>query len=103
MAVCVCSVTGPVLIRDLPFASAIKMMSCGGGELRKCSKAEKSLVACINIHKSHDASKVLCDFTVMSAGVSHLVLQELVYTAVVSDVSQQHLSSFNADFICIHT
>lgn len=39
----------------------------------------------------------------MSAGVSHLVLQELVHTAVVSDVSQQHLSSFNTDFICIHT
>lgn len=30
MAVCVCSVTGPVRIRDVPFASAMKMMSWGG-------------------------------------------------------------------------
>lgn len=39
-----------------------------------------------------------------SSGVleAHLVLQELVHAAVVSDVSQQHLSSFDADFIRVH-
>lgn len=35
--------------------------------------------------------------------VTHLVLKELVHTAVLSDVSQQHLSSFNTNFIYIHT
>ena len=34
---------------------------------------------------------------------AHLVLQELVHAAIVSYVSQQHLSSLNTDFICIHT
>lgn len=41
--------------------------------------------------------------SVMSAGVSHLVLQELVHTAIVSNVPQQHLSSFNPNFICIYS
>lgn len=41
--------------------------------------------------------------SVMSVGVSHLVLQELVHTAIVSNVPQQHLSSFNPNFICIYS
>lgn len=81
IAVCVCSVTAPVRIRDVPFANAIKMMSWGGRGRQRRIRERSEVSRC----------------------VSYLVLQELVHAAVVSDVSQQHLSSFNSNFISIHT
>lgn len=44
----------------------------------------------------------MCVFMMAAAEAAHLVLQELVDTSVVSDVSQQHLSSLDTNFIRVH-